>query len=359
MPSEAEAPNPTVPSTEANLTPEIEKRSNPVPSSTTRAEPREIHEAAIRSVLDSRRAILETPGSSLQKWRESLDKMARISKRGEKSVEFRRKVLIALETGSDRALSDAVASLPIERRDEAVSVGGAQGTMRTYLINGVEHASGFFPTERADVDDGEPDASPAVPRRGPSAFELAPVPEASCTTVWEGITYSGDCATQAELDEALALIAALDYEVNADWEEAEETCLTLAENPQSCYFDQEENNSAILIHDLKNMESDYWPSSSEDYALDALESGEHPTALPDPTCAVADATSTSARDGCFLEGAAAGAAVFAWVANKISANDTMKYGASRAGKVAVVGGLILGAFSTGYAIGTWLDCMAA
>jgi hypothetical protein len=34
-----------------------------------------------------------------------------------------------------------------------------------------------------------------------------------CETEWDGVVYTGECATQAEIDDLLALVAALDYEV--------------------------------------------------------------------------------------------------------------------------------------------------
>jgi hypothetical protein len=61
---------------------------------------------------------------------------------------------------------------------------------------------------------------------------------------------------------------------------------------------------------------------------------------------------------CVGDGIQAGIAVFAWVGSKIAAKDALVYGASRAGKVALIGAVMLSGFAAGYSIGTWANCLS-
>jgi hypothetical protein len=301
------------------------------------------------------------PQDSILRWRRGLDNIARNSRRGEQSVAMRRIILSALEAESREDFRKTLGALPVRLTDEAGFQNGASGTYRSYAVNGVTRVRRFIPSvkesgysaaqaEEWDTHDGE-----VRLRGGPHAEfgEPARAGSQTCSTTWDGVQYDGECASQAEIDDALAVIAAMDAEINDDWAEAQSTCLIVYGEPQSCVFDQDEEEEeefaafGSLDGDVSALARRSGPSADESFVFRVT-----------PCVPRNGATTPTVSTNCVEQGIAAAVGVIAWVASKVAASSALVQGASRSGVVATAVGVTTVGFSAGFGVGTYLACLA-
>lgn len=294
---------------------------------------------------------------SVAKWRESLDKFAKVSRRKEASVVLSRIVLDAVSARSDAEYHEKIAQLPVVITDSAgVDDRGRAGYYRNYSVYGKTRTSVFHPTA------GEPvsglDASwPEVDEANPGLTEDEPS-VASAALTWcvddlpEGY-WEGECATQAEIDDANSAMAALETEmdgVESDVAHAE-YCAEHPEDYQTC-ADQEENTAS----DADGPVSPEWledggvvGSAQAQWAIAADCAAEE----PDANFMLA----WTARESCAMEAAQAGIAAVAWWGSKVAARAVL----AAATTSNAAGWAIFGAMTTGFALagaaGSYITCL--
>lgn len=187
------------------------------------------------------------PAEALHRWGLALDSLARSSKRGEAAVASSRIILRALIAPSEQAYHAELARLPVTISMTAGVSGGVTGYYRNYSVNGVVRAKSFVPAsasrgvagpfdeESENALEGEGDGSPVAATTVDYAVDAPRVaPVVDCSATYNSTYYEGECATQGELDEGLATIAALDAEVSGTISEAESSCSTIQSNPSQC-----------------------------------------------------------------------------------------------------------------------------
>lgn len=190
-----------------------------------------------------------------------------------------------------------------------------------------------------------------------AAIEESQSGSASCSTTWEGTQYVGDCATPQEIADAIATIDALKEDVEQDWDDARESCLTLEDEPTHCMYDEEESSGSLDAWSARAFTDQRFVSFSE--ADDMPDGSSSTSCMESRYAASAVAPADMVRVGdCVGAGLAAAGSVVGWLAAHVAAHDTLVIGASRSGVAAAVAGLVAGAFTTGYGIGTWLQCLA-
>lgn len=288
------------------------------------------------------RRLREIVGFSTTEWRASLDEIARVSPRGESAVATRRIILEALEAESDAEFHRILRRLP--RRLAELPNRPSSILANAYSMS-EEHGR-----------------RTSGPNAGVGDVHLM----SECTTIWEGLEYTGECATPEEIEAALALVAALDAEIAADYAEAQTLCVETFGTVESCgpgsvepYEEEEEFQPA----------ADGELTGSLDLAGD-LSSG--PGAMfgvslakfSGTTCDRGD-LATGGNEDQVAETSCAGPAIMAgfglasWLISKAGAYNVIKHGASKSGVGIAVAGIIIGGVSAGYSIGDYLVCVKA
>lgn len=308
--------------------------------------------------------LLAASRDSISAWRRALDRIAASSKRGEQSVVMRRSILRAMSANSDTEFRAAMASLPVVVSDAAGEERGLSGTRRSYSLNGKVYVTRFIPSENrsefAAVDVGATDFNAEVAASGPSDHETTPDASRRFETadecspyLYEDVWYYGECATQQEIDDAIALTVALDSEITADYEEAQSSCLALYGN-SSCVYDQESTfASAVPILDnfarpAGFVSTDGASPGGCDSAGDSVSESHR-----DPSY-----ETVTRMDDCMGEAIAATGAVGRWLFAKRAAYQLMM-GVTKTGVGAVVFGVTVGGLMAGYTLGSLLQCVAA
>jgi hypothetical protein len=161
--------------------------------------------------------------SQLRELRAFLEAYGKRSERGKSSVANLLKVLDALEATTDAEYHQKLLELPvIIRRSGAVDADGRPGTRTEYLHKGVVRGT-VFKVDAIDPTSGMSQAAES-PQEGPSGSDgLAAFPPfagsydvatTTCTyTDEDNITWTGECATQQEMDEAWAVALSLEEDV--------------------------------------------------------------------------------------------------------------------------------------------------
>lgn len=311
--------------------------------------------ADLRREVTEMRRLMGASDADLSVWRQQLDQIARHSKRGENAVRVRRTLLEAL-----RAPSDAEYRRILGRLRASMATIELSTTLRAHLVEEVAPTGLLLVAQDVRQSDAPVawDELPAygdVEVRVPASHTNSPVGVGyyECSTTWDGIVYEGECATQEELDEALAILDSLNAEITAQYSEAMGECVTRY-GTGGCPADYDDEETQFAWSGSLAPQHDGSPSTHLVSAV--VTSG---TEADSPACTASDFQSADRADAmsCAGEGLAAGAAVFGWVAAHVAANDMLRIGASRGGKVAILGVLVTGAFSTGWAIGSWVNCM--
>lgn len=324
------------------------------------------------------RALRQLPSDTILKWRRALDRFAKVSKRGAASVALRTQILDAITASSDEAFHARLAELPVTITDSVgVSSNGAHGVYRNYAVWGITRLSLFSPNRRNAGTPLEPGEVWLEGDDGDSGVEkqhlLTGVVEAASTVDWceyysaESGYIEGECATEQELDEAAATIAAMDAELTGAQEEVElaEYCLMNPDDHETC----SEQTTFYSEPELAGVEA-IWalatPSNLEDSRDDSFEATAFrplhlnaPCAFAEPTPADALAPlNTKAVASCANEAAQAAIGVAAWVGSKFAAAAVMSAAAPPA---AAVGWAVFGALTSGWAaasaLASYLECL--
>jgi len=235
---------------------------------------------------------------SVLKWRKSLDAIAKASKRGEQAVAMRRTILAALTSNTETEYRAWLAELPVSVAVTPSSLDGVAGEYRTYRVRGrVQHT--IF------VRHQQPSA---LPFGGPSA-EDTPTGLANsqgkidCSATWQGVEYTGECATQSEIDDALAILTAMDYEVAADFAAAQAECTVV-------YLDDVVCNLYESGGELTGTEAARTDAVGGPFVSDVAITSSAPV-----ECAV----SAEGKFTCVTQAIAAVGDTFGWLATKVGA----------------------------------------
>jgi hypothetical protein len=299
--------------------------------------------------------------ADIDKWRRTLDQIARVSKRGERAVILRRMVLDALEAPSDEEYRQILRGLRARMAAADVGVGDASTLARGGADFRVGSPLGLMPgpgqwgaAESAEAYSEAVD--PEGSASGPHVDYVEALAEYLCSTTWEGVVYEDECATQEEIDDALAIGEALEAELSADYSEAQTVCLNIYGN--ECPAATEEESSQVTLTGSFNT----WFASptSQVTESDMAERDDREDAGGFP-CGAAEGpfdTAQAAELGCASEAAAAVGAMGGFVVSWLGGESLLRSGAlARGGVFAIKAGLIGVAFGTGYFIGSWLNCM--
>ncbi len=249
---------------------------------------------------------------------------------------------------------------------------GVSGSYRTYSIRGTAYATRFVAdlpaagTDAAGYDFGMPEGDGermSGPRANISAtgasYDASVL--AICSTTWDSVVYEGTCATQQEIDDAIATVGAMNAEITADYAEAQDLCLQRWGQSPDCMLAQEEENLSA------GAQSDEFSTDLADYpATESVASFSMMGELGGAPCGTADVGAASPSDqdfeaprrGCVGEAIDATAKLVGWGFAYLRAYNALVHGASKIGVVAAVGSTLAGGFATGWAIGTWMACVA-
>lgn len=301
--------------------------------------------------------------ADIAEWRRTLDRIARVSKRGESAVVLRRMVLDALEAPSAaeyrQTLRDLRTRMAAAGRD--VSGGDTPTLTRGGDVTGIDFPLGWMQSagQPGTAESSEAFSEGDELEGSASRSHLDNVDELAvheCSTTWEGIVYEDECATQEEIDDALAILEALHSETTADYAEAETECINKYGNECPAFLDEEQSLEALAVT------STAWPAShtSQVPSWDTAGMADREDA-DGYACEAADGPLDGAQAaglGCVSEAATAlekSANFFlSWAGGESILRFTP---VTRSGALAIKGTLIGLAFSTGWAIGTWIDCM--
>ena len=301
---------------------------------------------------------------SINAWRRALDRIASSSKRGEQSVAMRRAILRAMSANSDTEFRAAMASLPVAVSDAQGEERGLSGTSRSYSLNGKVYVTRFIPSESGDefsagdarATDFDAEAStsgPSVPETTLDASIRLETAEECEPFLFEDQWYYGECATQQEIDDAIALTIALDAEITADYEEAQSSCLTLYGSP-ACFYDQDNSLASSVISPIIDNFARTAAFDSPDSAAGSCGSARDDVSGSHPEPSSENVTQTF---DCIGEAIAATGAVGRWIIAKGAAYRLMQ-GATSSGVGAVVFGVTIGGLAAGYTVGSLLNCLA-
>lgn len=304
-------------------------------------------------------SLRQIPKDSIKSWRKSLDLMAHLSKRGEKSVEMRRIILDALAANSDaeyhaimRRLRDKVS----ESKKVATVATSAADVSRPLTAGDVVAKPRFVNAmnvlPNSDVSFAYSPAASASDGARPGALRPATLLD-DCSSTWEGVQYVGECATSEEIANAIASVEALSTELTADYSEARALCeLTALDGCPAVYRSPsgDHRGSIILASSPSLVAAPTFAAS-----LDNLRGA--PCSAPYLVSEGSNEPNTN--NSCALEGLMAGVSMGMWLIAKLGAIDVFRYGASRNGTIVVVTGILVGGFSAGISIGMWYNCVKA
>lgn len=328
----------------------------------------------VSDLVQGIRTLRQLPADSITKWRNGLDRIAKMSRRGDASVSMRRMILDAIAAPSDAEFHERLAQLPVTITSAAGYNNGVSGQYRSYAVRGAAPIRLFFPSRSVGRQPPDDDASSWIEGDGDgeriivnAAFvigaEGAPETPALdvCSTTWEGIPYQGDCATQQEIDEGLAAIAAMDVELADDSAEAEQLCLEKFQEACDVPYEEdvevavkESTPVAALLYELED-------GSEEYFVLPAVE------AMPTRgSCGAAGKVraavdvrilGSASTQGCAVEAASFAVGVLSWIVAKATVYDVVTAGASSLGVTVAVTGTILAGLGAGLAIGSYISCL--
>lgn len=301
--------------------------------------------------------------AALAEWRRTLDRIARVSKRGETAVVLRRMVLDALEAPSDGEYRQILLGLRARMAAAGTAVGGGDASTLSRRGDDTRAGSplgriqgsdqwGTAESSEAFFEGDELEGSASESHLG--YFEVLPVHE--CSTTWEGVLYEGECATQQELDDDIALMEALEVEITADYSEAVAECISKYANDCPAFMEEEESQFALVGSSATWFAS---PTSQvTSWAMTGTGDQEDADGFTcNPTAGPFD-NSQASNIGCLGEAATAVGAMGGYVYANFATVDAFRNGGvSKLARFAMSGALWGVAFSTGYFIGSWLNCM--
>jgi hypothetical protein len=297
-------------------------------------------------------------GDSIAKLREQLLKVASVSKRGLASVSNMLIVLDALEAPTPAEYHRRIAALPVTI-SESPTAGGSRRDVyvRGKLTLTVFVASNGGPTrDDAAVRYSEPTQLSEPGDTVTAATATPPAPSSAgldyCEYTDDYGYWSGDCATQGDIDDLLATTAALDSDVEGLQSEADGALSQCQANyyPQNCLGSHE------LEFDIQGDLSVGGPSDAVAVSI-SLPCGE-PSAGSGTGLRVA-----TARFPCAQQAIEATAGFVGWLAAKAAAiyvaNRPIAAAATTMSEVGwLTAGLIAGAFTFGFTVGNYINCLS-
>lgn len=166
--------------------------------------------------------------SSLDSVRKVFVRYGAISKRGKQSVALTLRVIDALQAGSREEFHRIISELPVEVvTSNGTDASGQAGVWREYRVNGIRKLSVFRPFEgeigggeispgplQLEGEDGVEDGLDIATRAFPLNSTMGSRSPTCEYTDPDNVYYSGECATQQELDDAAAATAAMVSDVD-------------------------------------------------------------------------------------------------------------------------------------------------
>jgi hypothetical protein len=196
---------------------------------------------------------------ALAKWRQNVDRMAKVSKAAKARLAGTTRLIDALSASSPAAFHEQVQKLGVTVRTmPATDVSGFPGVRKEFVVRGAVKLRLFIPTRPAPPADDSASDDDIV--KGPN---VGP-------TVWAVQEDCGGepCATQQELDDALAALLSIDEENNmldaemqAEWAAYEDYC---SQDPWACedgsQLDEELPSHGPSVSELrqKACSSEFW-----------------------------------------------------------------------------------------------------
>ncbi|MGH7655167.1 MAG: hypothetical protein ACREN6_10945 [Gemmatimonadaceae bacterium] len=310
---------------------------------------------------------------SLAAWSKLLDKIAKMSKRGERAVELRRTLLYALAAPSDEIFHLRLSKLPVTVTDSLGEESGRSGYFRNYAVRGVTRARYFVPANakersRAKLGtsgwfEGEGEPLPSLQLEGSVSTgpNRSGATDCSMTSPYDGLYYEGDCATQEDIDDGYAEIASMDDEINGDYDEAVDDC-NASPDPSQCTATDETAGSGLPERAATTFGLEMLEDGSDGYSMlpsVGLISAER-------GCSSAPSLSSSGllsdtRNHCFQQAIDAAAGVAGWGLAKYGAYLvlTAEVDPPVGAVVAAVGGSILVGWGFVSSVSTYMGCVRA
>lgn len=307
-------------------------------------------------------SLRQVGASVIAEWRASLDRIDRASKRGARATAKRRIILAALEAPTEEEYHRILRRLTDQRAAVATPEAGR---------------SIFRPAAFA-ASRSRTTGSSAAWRVRPSAALLSVTDV--CTTIWDGVEYTGECSTDAEIAEGLAMLDAMDAEVSADWAEAQAeceavfggpACQEVAEGPAAT-TNSRYAFAALATHPAHAGPAGRTPrrggigsSVNRHVRVAGFPAPRNTSTTAVPCAAPVDGIARVVAfahmgDSCFADGFAAAVGVASWVLAKVGAAEVMTAAKpSVAGRVVAVAGAMLAGFSAGYGVNAYLHCISA
>jgi hypothetical protein len=284
----------------------------------------------------------------------------KVSKRGDTAFVMTHQVIDALGAPKEE-FHDRIAQLPISI--EVSNVGlreGREHTRRDYFVSGKLRFSVFVSVSAADKLDSPAQPSSEWSEPGEEIEELSA--NLSLSTYCEytdPVTqefFSGDCATQQEIDDGLAAIAAMDSEIEAALIEQEEVhaeyCEAILmeidpEEPEEDEIGCDPSNNAAMQAKQSLQEGPMTGAMSDEESLEGLQ-----------PVSTSDHGVLAVRGECAAQAIFGSIAVITWIGAKYGAVAVMTTAGLPASAVpwAVFGALTTGA-AAAYGVATYIQCM--
>lgn len=351
----------------AGLKSRIETPSSQLPAAYQRVDSIVVYSNAGAQKAVVRRADLRNSASTVPRadasfadpaaLRMRLEQVAPVLKGGTGSVAMMLQLARALEAPTRENHRNVLAKLPLSVRISSARDGSAR---RDFYVRGTLKLSVFGATDAAD-----PMPQRFATWRGgvPSAQSASSLTASSdedwCTTEFQGVVYYDECATQQDVDDGWATIAALDYEV--DGLESQFNAAIASHcggDPYACddlpepESGEEEIGAPTVVaggipgrvQDHLLLDARLRPSDDEDCGHSG---SPHLVVASGGDCAVA---AISAVAGLYGFGLAKDAAVgLLTSAVKVTARRALLVG---------LGGTVTAALSVGIGVGAFLECLA-
>jgi hypothetical protein len=306
---------------------------------------------------------------TLKKIRNALNALAAASKRGAASVAYMNLITDALEAPTKAEFHERLSKLPVTIEvTPTVDVSGNISIRRRYYVDGKLRLTLFAASKTGAAGSDGPGATELNPDQsvGPLADDGAnPRDQANSTVNTVSLSpvfdyceytdpessqfFSGDCATQQDLDDLAATVATVDTEVEGAQAESDAALETYCEHP-----DPNDSETCLLSRAPPEVSPVFHVEGDGDVPLhiDVL---QRPAPCPtEPAIAAAN----SENSGCVGQAIAAGAGFGGWIATKYAALAIWQ---TPDAPVAAVGwgifACVAAGASAGWAFADFIDCL--
>lgn len=330
--------------------------------------------------------------------REALTSLVSVSRRGEGAVTNRLMILSALSARSSVEFREKISKLPVTILDQPHTEMGIGGWLRRYSIGGASRGIRFIASDSLHASEStmqpspENDenfqslrnfssfgtdlldeqsvrhakvqpfgdlshfSSPTSDARVESSSGALTVPShesSSCSATYNGTYYEGVCATQQEIDDGMAVIAALDVEAEADSIELDNACPGITPQSVQCPYFLEASASVANERSASIGTVGFFAASFSDATPDSFINGEI-------DCTSSNIGPRAEGADCTQSAIDAAVGVVGWGLAKYGAWAVLtSTAAPPAGAVAAaVAGTIIAAWSLGSGVSSYLACRA-